>query len=48
MITCEEIYDLHITGALESALCEAYREIPLDSRNMQVIYFFTSYHCQLY
>ena len=33
MITCEEIYDLHITGALESALCEAYREIPLDSRN---------------
>lgn len=33
MITCEEIYDLHTTGALESALCEAYREIPLDSRN---------------
>ena len=33
MITCEEIYDLHTTGALESALYEAYREIPLDSRN---------------
>ena len=33
MITCEEIYDLHTTGALKSALYEAYREIPLDSRN---------------
>mgnify|MGYP000802366520 CR=1 FL=1 len=33
MITCEEIYGLHTTGALKSALYEAYREIPLDSRN---------------
>ena len=28
MITCEEIYDLHTTGALKSALYEAYRELP--------------------